>query len=74
MCVNPNDGNETGNHNAPEEMFVKPRFKLFVGGCRNVKHGKSAGDVEEQSSECEVPARTGPVNRNRVGVLEIISN
>ena len=37
-------------------------LEFFVNGCRNIKHGKYAGDVEEQGSECEVFPGTGPVN------------
>ena len=49
-------------HNTPEETFVILPIKLFINGCRNVKHRKSAGDIEEQGSECEVLSGTGPVN------------
>jgi hypothetical protein len=51
---------EIGNHNAPDETFSVLCLELLTDWCRDIEHGKRAGDVKEQGSKSEVSARAKP--------------
>lgn len=55
------DEGGTGNCNAPDESFAILPLKLLTVWCRDVKHGKGAGDIEEQGSKGEVSAGATPI-------------
>ena len=63
--------NRNRNYNLPDEALVIFSLELFVGGCRDVKHGKRADDVKEQASEREVPSGTNPVDGGRVEEVSV---
>jgi hypothetical protein len=66
MCVSPllkrTRRGGVGNHNAPDETFLVLYLELLTNWCRDVKHGKRAGNVKEQCSKSKVPARANSAN------------
>ena len=47
---------------APDETFLVLCLELFTDWCRDIEHGKRAGDVKEQGSKSEVSARANSAN------------
>ena len=45
---------------APDETFLVLCLELFTDWCRDIEHGKRAGDVKEQGSKSEVLTRADP--------------